>query len=131
VNGHVTEAPLILGRVRFLPRDTGERWNQVRSHRWYSQLRNLVRVQKVVNLQAKEMKPEGGRCPEDAVSISGVRPHKDFDVTCKSGCPMEGERISPNDEVLVFAQPKCQVSELFRSIWPEAVRDTGRSAARE
>src|SRR5512135_1775103 len=86
VNRCVTEAPLLLGRVRFLPRDTGERWNQVRSHRWYSQPHDLVRVQEVANLKATEMKPEGGRRPEDAVSISGVRPHKDFDVTCKSGC---------------------------------------------
>jgi hypothetical protein len=100
VDRHVSEVSRFLRGVRFLPRDAGERRDQVDSHGWHAQLHYLVWALKVVGVKVGKFKSKGSQRLENAPGIFWTRPHKDVDVTCKSGGTMKSQGISPDDQVL-------------------------------
>jgi hypothetical protein len=77
-------------------------------------LHDFVRVLKVINREIGELESECGKRSKNALSVCGVRSHKDVDVTCVSGRTVESQGITTNNQILnlVIVQQCEQISEV-------------------
>lgn len=106
INRHVSEYPWLLGHFCLLPRNTGDRCDQIDSNRRHPKLDDFVWVLEVLYGQVGKLEAEGCQRLKNTPGILGIRTYEDVDVTCEAGGTVEGQGISSDNQVfnLVLVQ---------------------------
>ncbi len=100
VDGDVSILAIGSASEGFFPSDSGQRSDQIYSHRWHAKLDYLVDLLEIGRSQAHGPESEAVQSGDDAAGIRRIRVDVDIDVPRVAGSTMKGQGMASHYHVL-------------------------------